>query len=177
MNRIALAALALVAIAAPAAAETSGLAYNGNKSVKLTLQGDVSPRCGIVKAPGATLDLGDLRGRGGKTIDFTIDCNEPVAYTLTSRNGELRNVDLKGLRSPAGFADRVAYDVAVISEIGFGGDTRHESGDLAGAGQGRASTDVAFEQNLSLALSWDAAGDLMAGRYEDVLTLKINGGS
>ena len=177
MNRIALAALALVALAAPAAAETSGLAYTGNKSVKLTLQGDVTPRCGIVKAPGATLDLGDLQGGGRETLDFTIDCNEPVAYTLTSRNGALRNVDLKGLRAPAGFADRVAYDVAVVSKIGFDGDTRHESADLVGAGRGRASNDVAFEQNLSLALSWDAAGDLMAGRYEDVLTLQINGGS
>ena len=177
MNRIALAALALAAaaVATPAAAETGGVVYNGNKSVALTLQGDVSPRCGIVKAPGQAVDLKSLKGQGAARLAFEIDCNEPVAYTLVSANGALANVDLKG-EAPRGFAGKVAYSATVEApKAGFSGVT-HDSQSLMGAGQSRAGTGVPFKSAFAVKLAWNAAAPLLAGRYQDVLTLRIAGG-
>ncbi|MCB1885118.1 MAG: hypothetical protein KDG89_14160 [Geminicoccaceae bacterium] len=174
MNRTVLAALALVAaVATPAAA---GTGYTGNKDVALTLQGDVSPRCGIVGAPGGGVDLGSLNGRGGARLAFEIDCNEPVAYTLVSANGGLTNVDLEG-EAPRGFAAGVAYSAAVEApKAGFSG-VAHDSRSLVGAGRGGTGTAVPFKSAFAVRLAWNADAPLMAGRYQDVLTLRIAGGS
>ncbi len=145
--------------------------------VQLELIGTREPRCGIADLEGH-LDLGRLDRAGTSTITFTVDCNTPFGYALTSRHGSL-----VPLSAPSGDAEAaVAYQVAThiqtsgglpLSDACPSASLLEETQSCTLSNSGNA---IALSEPASITVSWQASGTrvLPAGLYEDYLTLVLS---
>ena len=132
------------------------------------------PKCGISGAAGQ-LDFGPLgtgAARQERALAFTVNCNTPFTYGMTSANGEMRHQS-----AAAGSGEMAAcfpYQVAVTIPTDDGGTLR-KSCDSAqlGGGSGPAAGCVvesgeatSMGKTAALTVSWDrAGGTLLAGSY------------
>jgi hypothetical protein len=183
--------LGIVAVLAP------GLAYAGSSAsgsgrdavITLDLTGRVPAHCGFKSQPASSVEVGDLTRSGSVAIPFRLDCNSNFAVKISSANGGLRPAS-EGRQphrpAPSGFVDNLAYDLDLNVDTDKGPVADHckaselASGDgcrAAGGGHFRGLTSeggVAIDRQGGLVLNWAApAGHLVAGRYEDTITVTV----
>lgn len=165
-------ALALVA-AMPATPALAG------ESVAITLTGRVEQSCEI--SPPGRMALGDVSKAGSAETSFGFSCNAPFKVTLESRRGGL------ALSQPVpaigNFGDRAKYSIDAMFPYDSGGhgaiagcasDRLEARRGESGCGSIFTGDRTAINQTAKLKLSWqEAAKPLLAGDYEDVLTLRI----
>jgi spore coat protein U-like protein len=166
--------LALSAFAGDLAAEAS--------RVSIELLGQIAPKCGLSGADGQ-LDFGSVgavAGRQERAIAFTVDCNTPFTYAMSSTNGEMRGES--GASGAAGPSGRLPYQVLLTIPTDNGGTLRKscDSTQLAStSGQGAACEADSGEATSmgragALTVSWGAAGrPPLAGQYSDNLRISI----
>lgn len=134
-------------------------------------------RCGISNIA-SRLDLGRLDQPGRTTLNFTIDCNAPFGYAITSKHGAL----IAGGAANAG--DRsvpaIPYEITTSIPTTDGlvlSDTCGSASLRAGAQACDFSTSgnaIALREAAALTVAWHGAGAVPAGRYEDALTLTLS---
>lgn len=145
--------------------------------VQLELIGTREPRCGISDLQGR-LDLGRLDRAGTSTITFTVDCNTPFSYALTSRHGSLVPLSAPGVASEAAVAYQVATHIQtsggpLLSDACPSISLLEETQSCNLSNSGNA---IALNAPASITVSWQAPGAriLPAGLYEDYLTLVLS---
>lgn len=165
-----------------AAVVLKGDAVADTREVTITLQGQIVPKCGVSGAAGQ-LDFGPL-GMGGarqeRALAFTINCNTPFTYGMSSASGEMRHQG--GAAAVAGgLTGRFPYQVLVTIPTDDGGTLRKSCdsaqlarppGPLGGcvADSGEAT---ATSKTAALTVSWTAGGLLLAGSYTDELFIRV----
>ena len=151
--------------------------------VSLELQGRIVPKCALSGAAGQW-DFGPL-GRSGarqeRALAFTVNCNAPFTYGLSSSSGELRHQS--AVAGADGLASRLPYQVLVVIPTDDGGTLRKscDSAQLAGA-QGQAAgceadsgETTSMGKTSALTVSWVPIGNPMReGQYSDDLRISLD---
>jgi hypothetical protein len=157
------------------------VAADGNR-VSIELQGQIAPKCGLSGADGR-LDFGSLGAAGARqerALAFTVNCNTPFIYAMSSTNGEMRGQS--GTAGAAGLLGRFPYQVELTIPTDDGGTLRKscDSTQLAGAsGQGagceaESGETTSMGKTAALTVSWDpVGGPLLAGQYADDLRISV----
>jgi hypothetical protein len=146
--------------------------------------GQVAPACSVDRDAGsASLAIQDPatgRVRAARVnLPFTIDCNTAFAVEVVSQNGGLKFQDGPVAAGPA-FLRSVAYNIDLTTEASAGGlsltcdsPQMAERSGLAGCNAERPG-DTTHAGSGAIALTVAAAdGLLLAGEYQDQLTLRI----
>lgn len=149
--------------------------------VTIGLQGHIAPKCGLSGADGK-LDFGPIGRAGGRqerAIAFTVDCNTPFTYSMSSANGEMGN----GSTTPdPAKTRRFPYQVLLTIPTDDGGTLRKscDSAHLTGGSSHVARCEVESGEETSmgkianLTVSWDATSSpLLAGHYSDDLRISV----
>lgn len=158
------------------------LAADGSR-VSIELQGQIAPKCGLSGAAGQ-LDLGSLGKAGGRqerALAFTVNCNTPFTYAMSSASGEMRGQN--GPAGGTGLTDRFRYQVLLTIPTDDGRTLRKscDSAQLADASGQAAGCEADSGETTSmgkiaaLTVSWDpAGGPLLAGHYSGDLRISVN---
>ena len=150
--------------------------------VAIELQGQIAPKCGLSGADGqlAFGSLGAAGARQERVIAFTVDCNTPYTYAISSAHGEMRVQD--EVAGTAGLISRFPYRVLLTIPTDDGGTLRKncDSAQLANISGQRSGCEAESGETTSmgktgaLTVSWDAAGGpLVAGHYSDDLRISV----
>lgn len=148
--------------------------------VKINLEGTITPSCAL-SGVATSAALGNLAAASGApvTVAFTVDCNAPFKYALSSVNGALKHQTIGS--APSGFEIVREYSVRtqIATNSGAGIDQTCTSASIKTGAVTCAFTNsgtaVAIGKAGSLALSWTAGGQpLVAGTYQDTLTLTVS---
>lgn len=176
---------------------TTSLTLHANEKTTLKLSASIAKSCTLTRtgAGFATPDIATLSTQTGSiVVDFTINCNSPFKYSLTSSNGALTNTKAP----PAGansdpMLTRVNYNTTFKVALEDGNKTEIDqvctSSSLAlgkpscnsSAGFSDSGTSVAINKQASLKVELDGTYEssaldsipLMSGTFEDSLTLKV----
>lgn len=148
-----------------------------NDEASLELIGSIEPNCAITRGSGP-VDLGDITEAGEANIVLAIDCNEHFGYQILSQNGGLAHQSQTATSNR--FARFLPYELSI--EIPTTEDIIRDAFTSAELAPGRVETTafshsdggVAFSQIATLTLTWDdPAQPLLAGSYQDTLTLTV----
>lgn len=162
-------------------ASGSDLAAEASR-VSIELQGHIVPKCGMSGA-NSRLDFGSLSmaaARQERAIAFTVDCNTPFTYALSSANGEMRGQSEAA--GAAGLLSRFPYQVLLTIPTDDGRTLRKscDSAQLISASGQAAGCEADSGQTTSmgktgvLKVSWEPAGGrLLAGKYSDDLRISV----
>lgn len=153
-------------------------AYSGD-NVKVSIGGYVDAHCTMVSRS-ATTRYVDLRSSGSDTIEFDVDCNMPVSISVSGKNGMFSVSPEKAPEHSADFVDFVDYRAGFT--LPLSGRLWAISSIDTGAGETFVPTATdqretpPFDTILALTVDWDApAGDLVAGTYDETITVTIIG--
>lgn len=146
--------------------------------VTINLTGTITPACAL-SGINPTAALGNVAAAGAVSIPFTIDCNAPFTYALSSANGGLAHQSVT--TASGGFAIAVPYAVQTViaTNSGAGIDQTCTSASIKTGAVSCAFTNsgtaVAIQKAGSLGLTWAASSlPLVAGTYQDTLTLTVS---
>jgi hypothetical protein len=166
--------LAASALAGDLAAEAS--------RVSIELQGQIEPKCGLSGAAGQ-LDFGSLGTAGARqerALAFTVNCNTPFTYGMSSAFGEMRHQST--VAGAGGFVGRFPYQVLLTIPTDDGGTLRKscESAQLAGVSGQAAGCEAdsgettSMGKTAALTVSWGpVGGPLLAGQFADDLRISV----
>lgn len=154
-----------------------------DERVRIGLRGQISAKCGLSEIKHSIpLQIGGSQRQASSTeLDFTIDCNAPFIYGLSSANGALVFRDAKGNK-----ADRAAHhlpyrleltvptnDGGIISGVCHSGELEAAAPNAGGCAIDSGQS-IATGQKGRIVLRWDGAPSLLAGDYSDGLSIVIN---
>jgi hypothetical protein len=165
------------------AAATMGLlgvaaAARANDQVQIEIRGMVAKECSISGGGRFqfVVDLGHLTESGSKKLEYSLNCNTPFRYQITSRYGAFRNHD--NIKLTKRFDRVIPYKVSVVIPTddviindSCESDTikvGHVTCQLSDSRKG-----VAIDEQIQVVLSWIIQTPLVTGRYSDELTLKV----
>jgi hypothetical protein len=162
-----------------AAGILAGGSFAANK-VTVTLQGTITPECAITGNNTASPDIGDITKPGSKETNFTVNCNTPFRYRLTSLNGGFQHEAAgAGAGAAKGFTTSVPYNVAVViptDDIPI----RDTCGSASiKAGQitcpfSDSRNGIAIDATARVTMAWTPPREaLLAGQYSDRLTFTV----
>jgi hypothetical protein len=168
-----------LAVSIAAGTLASDLAAEASR-VSLELQGRIVPKCGLTGAAGQW-DFGSLGKAGARqerALAFTVNCNAPFTYGMSSTSGELRHQSA----GADGSAGGLPYHVLVVIPTDDGGALRKscDSAQLAGA-QGQAAgceadsgETTSMGKASALTVSWiPIGGPMREGQYSDDLRISV----
>lgn len=159
-----------------AAFSGTGLAH---EDLSVTVKGHLRPSCQVSNEK-PTLTLGELSRAGSASVSFSISCNAPFHYALSSRNGSL--VHRAGVMAKPPFFSSLPYTVTykLGTSAGFIVDACPSSnmvGTLTSCSGRSGPNAVAIQQSVTVGFSWDPAGSFpIAGSYNDVVTITLSAG-
>jgi hypothetical protein len=141
--------------------------------VTIEVVGEIDPKCRLNALP-VGIELGQISKSGTQLIPFQINCNAPFEYSVRSRDGALKHLDV--IEASIGLVAQIPYklDVRIPTDEGLildQCDSSNLSGSSPSCGHGNSGSSTAIDQTASLTLSWNVSAELVAGTYSDVLTL------
>lgn len=156
----------------------AGAAVAATDSVTIKVVGEVAGSCEISGLT-SNLDLGDLGAASSAATSFTLSCNAPYTYDVSSSNGALQLMD--SVSSTGSFATTHPYaiDVNAPTDLGALGVSCGSAAMATTNGcAGTSSGGVSLNAAAMLTVTWDpsaarqgAATPLIAGTYQDTVTL------
>jgi hypothetical protein len=161
----------IVAMAAGAAQ-----AAVSKNAARVELAGRITPACTLTLAAGQ-VTLGDISRPGSGEANYTVNCNAPFTYTLTSRYGAFQNVNVTS--PPPGAVARVPYTVHVHIPTDDVTISDHCDSGAIQAGRtvcafSNSRNGIAINRTARLTLAWKPLPRLVAGTYGDTLTLMLS---
>ena len=140
--------------------------------VTLELQGTVAERCTIDAMPGMDEVTVDLASSGTSTIDFEIDCNEPMRFSVRAANGAFVNDSAIEYVS-TDFTKERPYS-AQFRVVATGSTVAGSSTALEGGVAGDTNGDIPFDTRGELTVSWSTDGRrLVGGTYAETITITV----
>jgi hypothetical protein len=140
----------------------------------LSVTGHISPRCEFdLPDNSVNVRLTDRAGRA--SLPFTVDCNQPLSLSVSTRNGGLKLRSSEGFTASPGFISHLPYrldfsvDAANAQPLSFDSDDIQSVPGTGGFGV------IPFSTQGSLALSWSPELPLIGGEYGDVIEIRISG--
>ena len=180
--------------------------FASESSVELELTATIAASCSLGRAVGDP-DVGSiasdpesvvLADDGTATINFTIDCNSPFTYSLSSTNGALKNSDAQVGTNSDMMLTEVPYETTfevlglqdgsstsmsqTCSSASFKSDLADPKCNSGGDDFANSDTAVAIDTTASLTIQLDGGNytpplldgaPLMSGDFEDTLTLEV----
>lgn len=158
-------------------------AIAANERVQISLKGQISSKCGLSQMI-SDLPLGiggDHAQTSSAALDFTIDCNAPFIYGLSSANGAL--TFRGGARGNARLAaNQLPYTIELTVQTNDDGAISstcnstelHSALSMTGACLIDSGQSIATDQKGRIVLRWVAGKPLLAGDYADGLSILIN---
>ncbi len=166
----------LFAVIGTLALAAAGQTASAGDQLKLKLIGQLPETCELVDIGSEVRRQIDLSTSGSDTLDFEIDCNQPVTVTLRSENGALvnQNPAFRSLSDGAQWIAEVPY-VATISVDRVGLRGQADSRDMNGRGVSFSSRQIPFDSPASVTLAWRQVGpNLLSGNYGDVVRVTVS---
>ncbi len=182
----------ICAIAASGSIFWAGVAMA--QSVTVDIEGTLAASCNLSNLPIGVQNLGDLNAAGSKVLNFTVDCNAPFAYAITSGNLGLKYASAQEnvIASSAGFETLIPYTISTNFQTDGAafGDNSLEAANLtvanatncvgvtyssacpfANSGTNAAATG----KNASLTVNWNGINTKprLAGSYSDTVTITV----
>ena len=165
--------------------------------VRLDITASIAPRCGLVDLTNVQLPRADVTVAASMDVPFKVDCNQPFVIRITSGNGGLR---LIGEGNSFGFVTFKPYDVKL--DLGLSNEpnisrtcasaalntaTAASAGEGMGMGCDFFGTAVrsglssgnaiaagdAAPSNLKISWRGGSQGRMLAGSYQDTLTIVV----
>ncbi len=164
------------------------------QSVTLNVEGTLAASCELRDLPSGVQSLGDLAVAGSKIVNFTVDCNAPFAYALTSANLGLTYDANQVTTVPGSQSFDTLVPYAVTTEFQTDGatfgNTNLTASSLTSANAApcvgatflptcpfanSGTNAAATGKPAKLTLNWNGTGSnpLLAGTYKDTLTLTV----
>jgi len=160
----------------PAIATGSHSYGSANESVdlKLKLDGYIKPHCSI-NIPDEKLWFYIYDEAGQASVDFAVNCNQPISVEVSSRNGGLQHTAFNRIPDYDGFSEFVPYDLSLAIDAPNAKTLSFTSEHIQTA-PGRGSVGVIpYSADGSLDLSWSPKEPLIAGEYRDVIEIRVTG--
>lgn len=142
--------------------------------LKLKLDGFIKPHCSI--------DIPDNKAwfylydeADSASVDFAVNCNQPLKVEISSRNGGLRHEAFDRIPDYEGFSEFVAYSLSLAIDAPDAEKLNFESEHIQTT-PGRGSIGVIpYSADGTLGLSWMPDEPLIAGEYRDVIEIRVTG--
>lgn len=142
--------------------------------MKLKLDGFVKPHCSI-DIPDKKLWFYIYDDAGQASVDFEVNCNQPLKVEISSLNGGLRHEAFDRIPDYEGFSEFVPYDLSLAINAPDAKTLNFESEHIQTT-PGRGSIDVIpYSADGTLDLSWAPNEPLIAGTYRDVIEIRVTG--
>lgn len=171
--RIALAALAVLALPASAAAAD----IENVRSLDLAVQGRISERCQMGSI--SDMDFGDINRAGlGATARVELSCNIPFNMSIQARNGGLAHLQMPAGQGP--YSGTLPYTIGVMMPVrrpqASVVERTFEGRELRGAGRTISSEGGIATDGLALSVSLgrpSGEAGLLAGEYGETIEITI----
>lgn len=170
--RCALAALAVLALPAPAAADE----IDSARSIHIAVAGTIAQRCSIGNVD--SMDFGDLNRRGlSAKARVAFECNVPFTMSIKGATGALTNTVMPLGQGP--YSGSVPYSLALsmpvrhpaVEVLGRSFDGRQLRGGGSFSSNGGIATD-GMMLTVDLGSPPGEAG-LLAGKYAETITITV----
>lgn len=155
---------------------TSGYYSSADETVdlKLKLDGYVKPNCSI-DIPENKLWFTIYDDAGQASVDFAVNCNQPLKVEVSSLNGGLRHEAFNRIPDYEGFSEFLPYDISLAINAPDAKTLLFESEHIQTT-PGRGSINVIpYSADGTLDLSWSPNEPLIAGEYRDVIEIRVAG--
>lgn len=166
------------ALIAAAVVFGAGVAARASNHVQVEVRGVIEKECSIIRGRSASVDfsLGDISSSGSKEISYTINCNTPFKYSITSENGGLQNSKI--IQTAPGFEVRLPYNIAVHIPTDDVIIDDHCASETVRIGHvacqfSDSRNGIAVDSQARVTMTWIQQKQLAAGRYFDNIVLTI----
>lgn len=155
--------------------------HSDNQEVIVEISGWIKRKCSLKNVP-HLVNLGNLTKKSSHRIEFTINCNAPFQYGISSKGGALVNLPTwksskskKKIELPYHLKINILTDEGIIVDE-CASDTLPRV--IGGAGTclfSDSGKGVAINKAMSLNFSWnlDHKNNIAAGKYRDQLSIWV----
>jgi hypothetical protein len=177
MRGIILCALMAAACATQVTASGGGQGNNQDSSsaeLKLAVGGKITPRCSLSLNDNQVGVILDDRA-GNASVGFSVDCNQRLALSVSTRNGGLALLASPGFVDSPGFASFQPYKLDFsIGTSGANPLSFNSEAIKSVPGSGSFGV-IPFAAQGNLALSWQTNLPLIGGNYSDIIEIRVSG--
>jgi hypothetical protein len=142
--------------------------------LKLRLDGYIKPHCSI-NIPNKKLWFYIRDEAGQASIDFEVNCNQPLNVEVSSKNGGLKHTAFNRIPDYDGFSEFVPYELSLAVDAPDAKTLNFESEHIQVMPGGGSIGVIPYSANGTLDLSWLPEEPLIAGEFRDVIEIRVTG--
>jgi hypothetical protein len=156
------------------AANANGNQADNSAELKLSVGGKITAKCSIALDENqVAVILNDSAGNAA--VGFSVDCNQRLAMSVSTRNGGLALIAQPGFVDSPGFSSFQPYKLDFsISTPGANPLSFNSDAIKSVPGTGIFGV-IPYSAQGNLALSWQTRQPLIGGNYSDIIEIRVSG--